>query len=123
MLRLWQGHLARDCWQNSQVRNVAESMPGSTNVQGCPTSSVGGFSSSSQMPGSQQPPLSSASTQIKVSRIQEVNEDVEDGDLIFDMRSSSPCSCSGAVHVVYHTLVILVMIAVVMSASVAAFEQ
>ena len=88
----------------SQVRSVAESVPGSTNVQGSPTSSVGGFSSSSYAPGPQQLPLSSASTtQNKRSRIQEINEDVEKhDDLVFDIRSSSPCSFSGGVHVVYH---------------------
>ena len=42
------GHLARDCWQSSQVRNVtSESMPGSTVVQGSPTSSGGAMPNAS----------------------------------------------------------------------------
>ena len=37
------GHLARDCWSPSQVRNVnSDVMPPSTTVQGSPASSLGG---------------------------------------------------------------------------------
>ena len=88
--------------------NVAsESMPGSTVVQGSPSSSLGGVSSASQyQSGAQQLPViatSSSSTQQRVSRIYEINEDVsKHDDLVFDLRDSSPSSFGGGVHVVYH---------------------
>ena len=88
--------------------NVAsESMPGSTVVQGSPSSSLGGVSSASQyQSGAQQLPViatSSSSTQQRVSRIHEINEDVsKHDDLVFDLRDSSPSSFGGGVHVVYH---------------------
>ena len=103
------GHMARDCWNNPQVRNVnSDVMPPSTTVQGSPASSLGGMSTAShqvQHGGQQQPVAPVSSTQYKVSRIQieEISDDVElHDDLIFDMRSASPSSFHGSVHALYY---------------------
>eukprot|EP00435_Cladocopium_sp_Y103_P024696 s2951_g6.t1 len=106
------GHFAKDCWQPpTQVRQVGLDMaPGSTTVQGSPSSSLGGLSSASHMQsGTQLSSNSAANTQTRVSRLQkieEISDDVQSHDeLIFDMRGSSPqsaCSFHGSVHAVYH---------------------
>ena len=96
------GHFARDCWQSSQIRNVASDMAQGSTVQGSPASSLGGMSSASHQQGAQLP--TTPATQYKVARIVEVSEDVSrHDDLIFDMRDcSSPSSFHGSVHVVHH---------------------
>eukprot|EP00435_Cladocopium_sp_Y103_P029077 s3541_g7.t1 len=96
------GHLAKDCWQQPQVRNVASDVLAGSTVQGSPTSSIGAMSSASNQHGSQLP--TGPATQFKVARIVEISDDVSKHDeLIFDMRDcSSPSSFHGSVHVVHH---------------------
>eukprot|EP00435_Cladocopium_sp_Y103_P063067 s2135_g24.t1 len=95
------GHMAKDCWQTTQVRQIGSDVNAtSTAVQGSPSSSLGSVSSASQFQsGAQQ---SSAATQFKVSRIQEIDDVEQHVELVFDMRSSSPHSLHGDVCAIYH---------------------
>ena len=98
-------HFAKDCWQSTQVRQVGSDVNATaTAIQGSPTSSLGGVSSASQFQsGAQGASMPTTATQHKVSRIQEVRDDVEQHvELIFDLRDSSPHSGHGGVGAVYH---------------------
>ena len=96
------GHFARECWQ-SQVRNVSSDMQQTaTTAHGSPGSSVSGMSSVSQhvqQQGSTQP--SSQTTQSRIARICEASDDAKHGELVFDLRDSSPSSFHGSVHAVH----------------------
>jgi len=100
------GNFARDCWQ-SQVRNVSSDVQQSTTAQGSPVYSVSGMSCVSQhvqQSGPQQP--SSQTTHSRVARICEAS--AKHGELICDLRDSSPSSFHGSVHAVQETWMMLV---------------